>query len=62
MLTVANAVHGSKISRDWPVVHGIPQWLPAYTYIPAKAKALPHERASALVYPVDSFILQLAAA
>ncbi len=31
-------------------------------YIPAKAKALPHDGASALVYPVVNFILHIAAA
>ena len=25
-------------SRDWPVVHGLPQRLPAYIYIPAETK------------------------
>ena len=36
---------------DWLVVHGIPQWLPAYNYIPSKAKALPREGALGLVRP-----------
>ncbi len=36
-------------SHDWPCLHGIPRWLPAYIYGPAKATALPREGASALV-------------
>ena len=39
----------ARFSRDWPSVHGIPRWLPALMYIPAKAKTLPREGASALV-------------
>ncbi len=60
----ANALSSSlfSFSRDWPIVHGIPQWLLAHIYIPAKAKALPHEAALALMYPVVSFILHTAAA
>ncbi len=34
---------------DWPSIHGIPRWLPAYNDIPAVAKALLHEGALALV-------------
>lgn len=32
---------------DWPIVHSIPQWLPAQTYIPAEAKILPYDGALA---------------
>ncbi len=30
-------------SCDWPIVHGIPQWLLLLIYIPAQAKTLPQE-------------------
>jgi len=40
-------IHGHVFSRDWPVVHGIPQWLLAETYILVKAKA--HQNAHAVV-------------
>ena len=35
--------HLLLFSHDWPIVHGIPRWLPAYIHIPAESKALPHE-------------------
>ncbi len=36
--------------HDWPTVYGIPIWLPALLYNPAKAKALPREGASTLIW------------
>ncbi len=36
-----HVVQALKFSCDWPIVHGVPQWLPAYIYIPAEAKTLP---------------------
>ena len=32
--------HCMLLTCDWPIVDGMPQWLPAYIYIPAEAKAL----------------------
>lgn len=34
---------------DWPIVHGIPRWLPALSYTHAEAKALLREGASIVV-------------
>ena len=38
--------HVALLGRDWPIVHGIPQWSLPSPFIPAKAKALPREAAS----------------
>lgn len=43
--TVCNA-HILWFNCDWPIVHGILWWWPAWIYTPAKAKALAHEAAS----------------
>ncbi len=40
--------HSFLLSRDWPIVHGIRQWLLTCIHIPAKVTALPQEGASAL--------------
>ncbi len=32
----------SCLSRNWPIVHGIPRWVAGINFIPAKAEALPH--------------------
>ena len=47
----SQVVNWAPQNRDWPFVHGIPRRLPAYSYIPAKAQALPCEGASAFVRP-----------
>jgi len=46
--------HIDLFSRDWPVADGMPRWLPAKTFIPAEAKALPHEGPLALVLKCPS--------
>ena len=42
---------GIYFIRDCPIVHGIPRWLLAQTYIPAQAKAPTHEGAWTHVTP-----------
>ena len=41
-------------SCDWPIVHGIAQWLPAQTYLPDEDQILPYDGASAVVILVKT--------
>ena len=44
---------------DWPIVHSIPQWLPAQTHLADEGQILPYDSASALVILVKTLCVIL---
>lgn len=51
--------HVFTFGCDWPIVHSIPQWLPAQTHLADEGQILPYDSASALVILVKTLCVIL---